>query len=34
MTNELFWTFMIGPLGGVAIAAICVYLFTGENQRF
>ncbi len=34
MTTELFLSFMIMPLGAVALALIGVYLFTGPNQRF
>lgn len=34
MTSELFWVLMAGPIGGIAIILIGIYLFTGENQRF
>jgi hypothetical protein len=34
MTLELFLAFMTMPIGGAILAGLCVYLFTGPNQRF
>jgi hypothetical protein len=34
MTLELFLAFMTLPIGGLALALVGLYLFTGPNQRF